>query len=57
MSDRDIRVRTWVRGSADDERVGLLGYLSILYGNLILDNGVLNLRTYAGYELSISTVA
>ena len=37
MADVDIRIRTWVRGNADDVRSGLLGYLSIFYGDLVID--------------------
>ena len=47
MADVDIRIRTWVRGTADDVRRGLLGYLSILYGNLVVD-GVTVRRTAEG---------
>jgi hypothetical protein len=43
----EIRVRTWVRGSDDEIRTGLLGYLSVNYGQLILDGIVLR-RTAAG---------
>lgn len=37
MAEIDIRIRTWVRGSAEDERQGLLGYLSVYYGSVIID--------------------
>jgi hypothetical protein len=47
MAAPEIRIRTWVRGSADDERSGLLGFLSILYGDLVLD-GITLRRTSAG---------
>jgi hypothetical protein len=42
-----IRIRSWVRGSADDERRGLLGYLSIYFGPLVLD-GITVRRTTTG---------
>lgn len=47
MDSPDIRIRTWCRGTADDERAGLLGYLSIFYGSLVLD-GVTVRRTESG---------
>ena len=43
----DIRLRTWVRGSDDDIRSGLLGYVSVYYGDLILD-GITVRRTAEG---------
>ena len=42
-----VRIRSWVRGSADDERDGLLGYLSVFYGDLVLD-GITLRRTADG---------
>ncbi len=47
MTAPDIRIRTLVRGTADDERAGLLGYLSLLYGDVIID-GVTVRRTADG---------
>lgn len=47
MSSPEIRIRTWIRGSADDERQGLLGFLSLNYGLLVLD-GVTVRRTAGG---------
>lgn len=46
-SDDLIRIRSWVRGSDEDIRSGLLGYLSIFYGDVILD-GVTVRRTADG---------
>ncbi|MBK8100637.1 MAG: hypothetical protein IPK26_26405 [Planctomycetes bacterium] len=43
----EARVRSWVRGSDDDVRSGLLGYLSVSYGTLVLDGLVLR-RTAEG---------
>lgn len=43
----EARVRSWVRGSDDDVRSGLLGYLSVSYGTLVLDGLVLR-RTADG---------
>jgi len=47
MSDSTIRLRTWVRGSADDERNGLLGFISVTYGPWIFD-GITLRRTADG---------
>ena len=56
-----IRVRSWTRGSDDDVRSGLLGYLAIEYGCLLLDSIVLR-KTAAGrlaarYSAAIRVVA
>jgi hypothetical protein len=37
MTDYELRVRSWVRASDDDIRTGLLGWISVEYGTLILD--------------------
>jgi hypothetical protein len=37
MADQTIRVRTWVKASESDIRTGLLGFLSVHYGDLVLD--------------------
>jgi hypothetical protein len=37
MAAPEVRIRSWVRSGPDDERAGLLGYLSIFYGDLVLD--------------------
>ena len=47
MADVPIRIRTWVRGTADDERAGLMGWLSIFYGDVVID-GIAVRRTAAG---------
>ena len=47
MEGFEIRVRTWVRASDAEVRTGLLGYLSLFYGDLILDSIVLR-RTADG---------
>ena len=51
-SDDFIRVRSWVRGSDRDIRSGLLGYLSIFYGDLALDG--LTVRRTANGRLTLS---
>ena len=43
----DPRILTWVRGSDADARSGLLGYVSLMYGDLVLD-GITVRRTEAG---------
>ncbi len=50
--DVDIKIRTWVRGTADDERAGLLGYLSIFYGSVII--GGITVRRTEGGRLALS---
>ena len=43
----DIRIRTWIRGTADDQRSGLLGFLSIFYATIVID-GITVRRTTEG---------
>ena len=43
----DAHVRSWVRASDEDQRTGLIGYLSVTYGNLVLD-GITLRRTADG---------
>lgn len=52
MPDPTIRIRSWVRGSDDDIRSGLLGYVSVFYGDLILDG--LTVRRTADGRLTLS---
>jgi hypothetical protein len=47
VADVEIRIRTWVRGTDEDARTGLLGFLSLHYGVLIVD-GVTVRRTAEG---------
>jgi hypothetical protein len=47
MDASEIRIRSWIRGSEDDARHGLLGYLSLFYGVVIID-GVTVRRTADG---------
>lgn len=47
MTDHKIRVRTWMKASDQDIREGLLGWISVEYGRLILD-GVTLRRTLDG---------
>lgn len=47
MTDQTIRIRSWVKGSDDDRRAGLLGYVSVHYGDLVLD-GITVRRTADG---------
>lgn len=52
MSDPLIKLRSWVRGSDSDMRSGLLGFVSVIYGDLILDG--LTIRRTAEGRLTIS---
>ena len=47
MSSSNIRIRSWVRGSDDDIRTGLLGFLSVYYGDFAID-GITLRRTTDG---------
>jgi hypothetical protein len=33
-----VSIRTWTRGSVEDERSGLLGFLSLTYGDFVFDS-------------------
>jgi hypothetical protein len=48
----EIRIRSWVRGTDDEVRTGLLGYLSIHYGDLVLDGVTLRRKSDGGFALS-----
>lgn len=52
MTSSVIRIRTWVRASDADRLTGLLGYLSIDYGDLLLDGVVLRRTADGRYALS-----
>ena len=48
----DIRIRSWVRASHAEIRRGLLGYLSVFYGDLVLDS--ITLRRTADGRFALS---
>ncbi len=48
----EIRVRTWIRGTDDEICTGLLGYLSVTYGDLVLDGIVLRRTSEGRFALS-----
>ncbi len=52
MTDHDIRVRTWARATDADVRTGLIGFLSVFYGDLVLDGIVLRRTTEGRFALS-----
>jgi DNA-binding cell septation regulator SpoVG len=52
MADSKIRLRTWVRASASDQREGLLGWLGIEFGSLLIDNITLRRLAAGGYGLA-----
>lgn len=52
MADQNIRIRSWVKGTDDDRRAGLLGYVSVHYGDLVLDGIVLRRTSEGRYALS-----
>ena len=47
MGTTEVRIRTWVRASDADLRTGLIGYLSVFYGAMVLD-GITLRRTSDG---------
>lgn len=52
MNNPELRVRSWVRASAEDIRTGLLGFISVEYGSLILDSIVLRRTADDRYALA-----
>lgn len=48
MADYEVRVRSWVRATDTEARTGLLGYLSVSYGSLVLD-GICLRRSATGH--------
>ena len=48
----DIRIRTWARGSKSEIRTGLLGYLSVFYGDLVIDGVTLRRKSDGRFALS-----
>ena len=52
MADRGVRVRTWVRGSDEEIATGLLGYISVEIGDLVLDGIVLRRTADGRFALS-----
>jgi len=47
VANPELRVRSWAKGSDDDIRRGLLGFVSVNYGDLVLD-GITVRRTAEG---------
>ena len=52
MDDREVRVRSWVRGTDEEVCSGLLGYLSVIYHDLVLDG--ITLRQTADRRFTLS---
>ena len=52
MNEPDVRVRSWIKASDAEARTGLLGYLSVTYGDLILDGIVLRRTADGRFALS-----
>jgi len=52
MSDHEIRVRSWVRATEAEVRGGLLGYLSVLFGDLVVDGITLRQTAEGKFALS-----
>ena len=51
-SKPEVRVRSWVRASDQNVRDGLLGYLSVFYGALVLDGITLRMTADRRFVLS-----
>lgn len=52
MVEYEVRVRSWVRATETEIRTGMLGFLSVEYGDLILDGIVLRKTAEGRYALS-----
>lgn len=52
MTPAPISLRSWIAGSDDDVRGGLLGYVSIIFGDVVIDG--LTVRRTAGGRLTLS---
>ena len=52
MNGPDVRVRSWIKASDAEVLTGLLGYLSVTYGDLILDGIVLRRTADGKFVLS-----
>ena len=52
MGDPEIRIRSWVRASDAEIRTGLMGYVSVEYGALVLDGIVLRRTADGRFTLS-----
>lgn len=52
MVEQTFRVRSWVKASDADQRDGLIGFLSLLVGDLIVDNVTLRRTLEGEFRLS-----
>ncbi len=52
MADCETRIRSWVRASDAEVRTGLLAYISVEHGHLILDGITLRRTTDGRFVLS-----
>ena len=52
MADHEVRLRTWVKATEAEIRTGLLGYVSVLYGDLVLDGIVLRKTADGRFAIS-----
>ena len=52
MADHEVRLRTWVKATEAEVRTGLCGYLSVVYGDLVLDGIVLRRTADGRFALS-----
>jgi DNA-binding cell septation regulator SpoVG len=52
MVDQTFRIRSWIRAGDADARDGLIGFLSFIVGDLIIDNVTLRRTLDGRYVLS-----
>lgn len=52
MGDPEIRIRSWIRGSDDDLRAGLIAHISLYVGDLIVDGVTLRITRDRRFALS-----
>ena len=52
MADHEVRVRTWEKAGEAEIKSGLLGFLSVTDGNLVLDGICLRRTSDGRYALS-----
>ncbi len=52
MTGQSFRIRSWIKADAEQARDGLVGFLSLFVGDLIIDNVVLRRTLDRRYTLS-----
>jgi DNA-binding cell septation regulator SpoVG len=52
MANAELRIRTWIKASDADAQTGLLGWISVIYGDLVIDNITLRRTATGRFALS-----